>query len=187
MSPMSVTVRLSCCANKVCGLPVSAIQTNKASLYLLKAKSTHGAYCQRFCLSLSNDSSLKSCTSSFASHSAIFKINRGSSIFQFTCSGFLKENSYLKFNLIQRQFYSSTMEKYLIDTYFVNGEWKKSKSTFPVYNPFTNKVLCDAANCTKDDALDAINHAKFAFKHWSKTTGKVGRLLRLVCIWYQVW
>ena len=74
---------------------------------------------------------------------------------------------------IQKRSYSSSIEKYLTNSYFVNGEWKNAKSTFPVHNPFSKEVLAEAANCTKEDTLEAINYASCAFKQWRKTTGKV--------------
>ena len=73
------------------------------------------------------------------------------------------------------------MEKYLTNSYFVNGEWKNAKSTFPVHNPFTKVVIAEAADCTKEDTLQAINHASCAFMQWRKTTGKVGYVW-LYCI-----
>ena len=73
----------------------------------------------------------------------------------------------------QSRFMSSATATLFTNAYFINGVWKNAKSTFPVYNPYTGNVIGEAANCTKHDAEDAVNHAFAAFKKWKTTTGKV--------------
>lgn len=53
--------------------------------------------------------------------------------------------------------------------YFVNGQFKDSKSTktVDVYNPSTGEVLAKMPCCTEDEVNEAIAAAKEAFKSWS--------------------
>jgi len=57
---------------------------------------------------------------------------------------------------------------------FVNGEWKDSTTndTFEVRNPFNDELIDQVADCGKEDALIAIDHASKAFQSWRNTTPK---------------
>ena len=147
-----ISARLCACSNKFNGLSVTEVKANKSCV--LKIISAHVN--QQFSLS-SNDCKLRNFVCG--------KEKTGRLFLRFVATN--------KSQLSQKRFVSSMMEKYLTSSYFVNGEWKNTKSTFPVYNPYTKNVIAEAANCTKSDAEDAITHAVSAFKQWKKTTGKV--------------
>lgn len=55
--------------------------------------------------------------------------------------------------------------------YYVNGEYKESKTTkyMDVFDPSTGKVIAQAPCCTEDEVLEAIEAAKAAFPAWSNT------------------
>lgn len=53
---------------------------------------------------------------------------------------------------------------------FINGEWKKGKSTFPVINPATGEEIGQVTDGSAAEANAAIEAAHQAFKSWSKTT-----------------
>lgn len=55
--------------------------------------------------------------------------------------------------------------------YYVNGEYKESKTTkyMDVFDPSTGKVIAQAPCCTEDEVLEAIKAAKAAFPGWSNT------------------
>jgi len=158
------------CFLKFCWLSAASKSANK--LHPFKNSS---AYVTKQFLSSSKSSELTKFN--FASHSSI--VQNLTAKKSFLENGAKKRNSC---QFAQRRFLSSdAARKYLTNAYYVNGEWREAKSTFPVYNPYTSKVLADAANCTKDDTLDAIIHAAAAFEQWKKTTGKVN-LKFFLCI-----
>ena len=65
------------------------------------------------------------------------------------------------------------MKEFLRDKAYINGEWKTVKSTFPVFNPYTGDKIGDAANCSKQEAEEAVKVAHETFtKRWKKTCGK---------------
>jgi len=55
--------------------------------------------------------------------------------------------------------------------YFVNGEFRESKSTktTTVYNPSTGEVLAEVPCCTAEEVNEAVAAAKAAFPAWSAT------------------
>lgn len=53
---------------------------------------------------------------------------------------------------------------------FINGKWKTSINTFPVYNPATGEEIKKIVDGTETDAHTAIEVAHQAFKTWSRTT-----------------
>ena len=55
--------------------------------------------------------------------------------------------------------------------YFVNGEWKTSKTDkyMDVYNPSTGEVIARTPCCTQEEVEEAIASAKAAFPAWSNT------------------
>ena len=55
--------------------------------------------------------------------------------------------------------------------YFVNGEWKTSKTEkyMDVYNPSTGEVIARTPCCTQEEVEEAIASAKAAFPAWSNT------------------
>jgi len=55
---------------------------------------------------------------------------------------------------------------------FLNGQFIEKTATFPVYNPYNGEVIGKAADCSQQDAEEAIEVAKNAFKSWKKTTAK---------------
>jgi len=65
------------------------------------------------------------------------------------------------------------MQNFVTDKAFVNGEWIAVSNTFPVFNPFTGKKVGEAADCSRQDATNAVNVAFEAFTNcWKKTSGK---------------
>lgn len=62
----------------------------------------------------------------------------------------------------------------LHDKAFVGGEWVGGNSTFPVYDPATDKVIANVANLTIKDFTTAIEHAHTSFKVF-KTTQETAR------------
>lgn len=52
----------------------------------------------------------------------------------------------------------------------INGEWLKSSSSFPVYNPSNGEVLAEVADGSAGEALAAVAAAHDAFASWSATT-----------------
>jgi len=65
------------------------------------------------------------------------------------------------------------MKEFLRDKAYINGEWKTVKSTFPVFNPYTGDKIGDAADCSKQEAEEAVKVAHETFtKRWKKTCGK---------------
>jgi len=57
----------------------------------------------------------------------------------------------------------------LYEKSFIGGEWVSGSSTFPVYDPATNKVIANVANLTTKDFTTAIEHAHTAFKTFRST------------------
>lgn len=57
----------------------------------------------------------------------------------------------------------------LYEKAFVGGEWVSGSSTFPVYDPATNKVIANIPNLITKDFTTAIEHAHTAFKTFSNT------------------
>lgn len=55
---------------------------------------------------------------------------------------------------------------------FIGGEWVAGDSTFPVYDPATNKVIANVSNLTAKDFTTAIEHAHTAFKTFKITQEK---------------
>lgn len=55
--------------------------------------------------------------------------------------------------------------------YFVNGEYRKSKTEvyYDLYNPSTGELTGRAPCCTNDEVLEAIEAAKKAYPSWSAT------------------
>ncbi|MBR8741087.1 NAD-dependent succinate-semialdehyde dehydrogenase [Nocardiopsis sp. MG754419] len=56
-------------------------------------------------------------------------------------------------------------------TLFLGGKWREasSGSTFPVEDPSTRKVLCDVADASKEDALEALDIAAEVQPEWART------------------
>jgi succinate-semialdehyde dehydrogenase/glutarate-semialdehyde dehydrogenase len=52
---------------------------------------------------------------------------------------------------------------------FINGHWTKGDTTFPVYDPATDKVIAQIANLQKKDFTTAIEAAHNEFKTFSQT------------------
>jgi len=57
----------------------------------------------------------------------------------------------------------------LHDKSFIGGDWVGSTSTFPVYDPATDKVIANVANLTTIDFTTAIEHAHAAFTLFKNT------------------
>ncbi|MCY4044317.1 MAG: NAD-dependent succinate-semialdehyde dehydrogenase [Cellvibrionales bacterium] len=59
-----------------------------------------------------------------------------------------------------------------LDSAFIDGEWIKSSDTsiFPVFNPASLESITQVPNCTKNDAIKAIESAKIAFRNHAKTS-----------------
>ncbi len=55
--------------------------------------------------------------------------------------------------------------------YFVNGQWKDSKSSkhMDIYNPSTGEVIAHAPCCNADEVREAVDSAKKAYPGWSNT------------------
>ena len=55
--------------------------------------------------------------------------------------------------------------------YYVNGQWKKSKTEkyMPVYNPSTGEIQAEAPCCTSEEVEEAIAAANAAFPSWANT------------------
>ena len=55
---------------------------------------------------------------------------------------------------------------------FLGGKWRESSSgsTFPVEDPSTRKVLCEVANASEDDAMEALEIADRTQPEWAKTS-----------------
>ena len=55
---------------------------------------------------------------------------------------------------------------------FLGGKWRESStgSTFPVEDPSTRKVLCDVADASKEDGLEALDIATRVQPEWAKTS-----------------
>ncbi|KAI1371678.1 succinate-semialdehyde dehydrogenase [Hypoxylon crocopeplum] len=51
----------------------------------------------------------------------------------------------------------------------IGGEWVGSSSTFPVYDPATNKVIANIPNLKTQDFTTAIEHSRKAFKTFKDT------------------
>lgn len=65
---------------------------------------------------------------------------------------------------------SAIQDKNLIrDKAFIGGEWVNGLSTFPVYDPATNKVIANIANLGAADFTKAIEHAHTAFSSFKNT------------------
>jgi succinate-semialdehyde dehydrogenase/glutarate-semialdehyde dehydrogenase len=59
-----------------------------------------------------------------------------------------------------------------IEGAFINNEIFTTKDALEVYNPSTNQLLGNIANCTKDDVKKAINSCQNAFEKYRKLTAK---------------
>lgn len=57
----------------------------------------------------------------------------------------------------------------LYEKSFIGGEWVSGSSTFPVYDPATNKVIANIPNLSTKDFTNAIEHAHTAFKTFRST------------------
>lgn len=57
----------------------------------------------------------------------------------------------------------------LYEKAFIGGEWVSGSSTFPVFDPATNKPIANVANLTTQDFTTAIEHAHTAFKLFKGT------------------
>lgn len=53
---------------------------------------------------------------------------------------------------------------------FIGGQWVSGSTTFPVYDPTTNKIIVNVANMGLRDFQIAIDEAETEFKSFSKTT-----------------
>ncbi|GMR37061.1 hypothetical protein PMAYCL1PPCAC_07256, partial [Pristionchus mayeri] len=55
---------------------------------------------------------------------------------------------------------------------YINGSWvdSRSRSVFPVTNPFNKELVATTANCDVDDARLAVESARNAFSKWSRET-----------------
>lgn len=60
---------------------------------------------------------------------------------------------------------------------YIDGKWigKNSKDIISVENPATSKILGSVPNCTREDAIHAINAAESAFKKWRVLTASERR------------
>lgn len=56
------------------------------------------------------------------------------------------------------------------DQSFVGGKWVSGNTTFPVYDPATNRTVANVANMQLKDFQAAIDYADTEFKSFSKTT-----------------
>ncbi len=62
---------------------------------------------------------------------------------------------------------------------FINGVWVESDSSFPVTNPSTGEIIAQVADCTVEDARQAMNAAQEAFLLWrEKSTTERTQLLK---------
>ncbi|KAI2799764.1 hypothetical protein BLOT_014696 [Blomia tropicalis] len=61
-----------------------------------------------------------------------------------------------------------------ISNAYIGGEWRPSISgkQFDVFNPANNELIGNVTECNRQDAIDAVNAAKEAFRTWSSTTAK---------------
>jgi len=72
----------------------------------------------------------------------------------------------------------------LITSAYINGQWLGKEKTFAVNNPFDGTEIAQVADCSQQDAADAIDAAANAFKIWSKySAGKRSRILKK---WYNL-
>ncbi|OQR75236.1 succinate-semialdehyde dehydrogenase [Tropilaelaps mercedesae] len=57
---------------------------------------------------------------------------------------------------------------------YIDGKWTaaSSGSSFPVYNPSTNKEIANVADCNADDVDKAVKAASKAFEKFSQTSAK---------------
>ncbi|WP_028476568.1 NAD-dependent succinate-semialdehyde dehydrogenase [Nocardia sp. CNY236] len=68
---------------------------------------------------------------------------------------------------------SSSVEQTVIDTaprgLFIDGEWRKTARTFPVFDPATGDELCTVADADAADGLTALDAACAAQPDWART------------------
>ncbi|PMD37514.1 aldehyde dehydrogenase [Hyaloscypha variabilis F] len=70
----------------------------------------------------------------------------------------------------------STLAAALKDTYliheqaFIGGKWVSGSSTFPVYDPATNRIIANIANLGASGFTTAVEHAQTAFTSFKKTS-----------------
>ncbi|KAK4556236.1 hypothetical protein LTR86_006933 [Recurvomyces mirabilis] len=57
----------------------------------------------------------------------------------------------------------------IVESSFIGGEWIRGDSTFPVYDPATDKVIAEIADLDRQAFKTAIDHAATAFKSFKQT------------------
>ncbi len=72
---------------------------------------------------------------------------------------------------IQRYFTQKNAEEPKVLKYFINGEWKDSKTEkwMDCFNPSTGEVIAKAPCCTKEEVEAVIASASAAYPGWSNT------------------
>jgi succinate-semialdehyde dehydrogenase/glutarate-semialdehyde dehydrogenase len=74
--------------------------------------------------------------------------------------------------------------KLLRNAAYIGGKWYSSATTFPVRNPFDDKVIVEVADLTAADATAAVAAASKAFAAWrDRTADERSRILRK---WYEL-
>lgn len=67
---------------------------------------------------------------------------------------------------------------------YIAGQWIKTGSTFPVYNPFNGDLLTEVADCGAKETRQAIEAAQTAFISWrAKSAAGRAKILRR---WYEL-
>ena len=62
--------------------------------------------------------------------------------------------------------------EFLVEQAYINGQFISTGKTFEVHDPSTDNVIANVTVCDADLTNQAIQHAKTAFKTWSKKTPK---------------
>merc|ERR1712131_175951 len=62
--------------------------------------------------------------------------------------------------------------EFLVEQAYINSEFISTGKTFEVHDPSTDNVIANVTVCDADLTNQAIQHAKTAFKTWSKKTPK---------------
>lgn len=67
----------------------------------------------------------------------------------------------------------SAEERAAIDTVprglFIQGRWRATAGTLPVFDPATGALLCEVADASPDDGLAALDAASAAQPEWAAT------------------
>merc|ERR1719204_2524703 len=62
--------------------------------------------------------------------------------------------------------------EFLVEQAYINGQFISTGKAFEVHDPSTDNVIANVTVCDADLTNQAIQHAKTAFKTWSKKTPK---------------